>query len=112
MVNKITIQSTALQVHLKNVLQALVSHATTWQLRQRGHFQYSFGCGPSGCGLPRPHHSPILSPKELVGCVPKCAYEGDRREAAAAMLAAQSGVVASDSQPISLFHVRDALTVR
>lgn len=94
------------------MLQTLVAHMTTWQLRQKGHFQYSFGCGPSGCGLPRPRHSPILSPKEAVGGVPKCAYEADRREAAAAMLAAQSGVVAEESQPISLFHVRDTLTVR
>ena len=41
--------------------------------------------------------------------VPECGYEGDRREAATAMLAAQSG--GDGSHPISLFNLRDALTV-
>ena len=89
-----------------------MAHRTSWQLRQNGHFQHSFGRGPSGCGLPRPHNAPVLSSEGLVELVPECAYEGDRREAAAAMLAAQSGMVPEGSHPVSLFHVRDALTVR
>ena len=102
------------QVHLKNVLQALISHRTSWQLRQNGHFQHSFGCGPSGRGLPRPQHrfsSSSPSSEEPLQLVPECAYEGDKREAAAAIMAAQSSA-SSSSQPISLFHVRDTLMVR
>jgi hypothetical protein len=43
--------------------------------------------------------------------VPERTYEGDRREAAAAMLAARSGMLGDHGRPISLFHVRDALTL-
>ena len=100
------------QAHLKNVLQTLTSHVTSWQSRKNGHFQHSFGCGSSGRGLPRPRHAPIVSSEELVDSVPECSYDEDRREAAAAMLAAQSGVRADVTQPVSLFTVRDALTVR
>ena len=100
------------QAHLKNVLQTLVAHTTSWQLRQNGHFQHSFGSGSSGCGLPRPHHAPVVDSEEMMELVPECAYEGDRREAAAAMLAARSGMMGGHGRPISLFHVRDALTVR
>lgn len=43
--------------------------------------------------------------------VPECRYEGDRREAVAAAMAAQSTLSADEGRPISLFHFRDALTV-
>ena len=81
---------------------------STWQTRKNGCFQHSFGSTSSGCGHPRHGHTPL---DELVDQVPECAYEGDRREAAAAMLAAQSTVSPNEGQPISLFNFRDALTV-
>ena len=101
--------SLSLQTHLKNVLQTLVAHMNTWQTSKNGHFQHSFGGSSGGCGLSWSHHTPQ---GELMEQVPECPYEGDRREAAAAMLAAQSTVSANEGRPISLFHFRDALTVR
>ncbi|CAI8000579.1 Transcriptional adapter 1 [Geodia barretti] len=87
----------ALENHLKNVLQTLIAHMSTWQTRTGGQFQHSFGNSSSGCGLTRSR------------CVPECRYEGDRREAVSAMLAAQSTLSADEGKPISLFHFRDAL---
>ena len=75
----------------------------TWQTTRHKHFQHSFGGSSGGCGLQLGH-----TPHEE----PECEYEGDRREAVAAMVAALSTVAAEEGQPISLFHVRDALTVR
>ena len=90
------------QNHLKNVLQTLIAHMSTWQTRTGGQFQHSFGNSSSGCGLTR---------SRLASCVPECRYEGDRREAVSAMLAAQSTLSADEGKPISLFHFRDALMV-
>jgi hypothetical protein len=93
------------QNHLKNVLQTLIAHVSTWQTRTGRQFQHSFGNSSSGCGLTRSHVA------SQAYCVPECRYEGDRREAVSAMLAAQSTLSADEGRPISLFHFRDALTV-
>jgi transcriptional adapter 1 len=95
----------ALENHLKNVLQTLIAHVSTWQTRTGRQFQHSFGNSSSGCGLTRSHVA------SQAYCVPECRYEGDRREAVSAMLAAQSTLSADEGRPISLFHFRDALTL-
>ena len=94
-----------LQHHLKNVLQTLIAHVSTWRTRKNGNFQHSFGASASGCGLRQSQAA------NREGTVSEFRYEGDRREAASAMLAAQSTLSPDEGQPISLFHFRDALTV-
>ena len=82
---------------MKNVLQVLIAHRTSWRLRG-GKFQHSFGHGLNGSSLSR---SSVL---------PDRPYLGDRGEAEAAMMAAQ-GNPESCTDAINLFHVRDALMV-
>ena len=83
---------------MKNVLQALISHSTSWQLRGC-HFQHSFGQGVDGTTL----SCPITLPNRP--------YLRDTVDAQKSMGFAR-GRPEACSEPINLFHVRDTLMVR
>ena len=95
-----------IQAFLKNVLQALISHCTSWRLK--GHqFQHAFGSG-----LTKSRNNvkdSDLMPKVQMALSSYQSGERDEAEVTA-MLASSSGPH-SCSEPLTLFNLRDALMV-
>ncbi len=93
-----------IQVFLKNVLQMVISHHTSWKLDGR-NFQHSFGNGDS-------RSNPLLDNSQLLPRVQRSLYQyksGERVEADS--VARLSSRVGGIWEPINLFHLRDALLV-
>ncbi|XP_064395788.1 transcriptional adapter 1-like isoform X2 [Halichondria panicea] len=94
----------SLKVFLKNVLQMVISHRTSWKLDGR-NFQHSFGNGDS-------RSNPLLDNSQLLPRVQRSLYQyksGERVEADS--VARLSSRVGGIWEPINLFHLRDALLV-
>ena len=89
-----------MQYHLKTVIQTLIEHRTSWKLRY-GHFPYSFGSGLASRALPATNTPTATS----LGV-----YPGEVTEAEEALVAAQ-GAPVKLLEPLTLFHLRDALQV-
>lgn len=94
------------QSFLLNILQALISHCTSWRLNE-DHFQHSFGSA-----LSKTIHD--VNDTDLMPKVQKVlsSYNiGEREEARwAAMLASSSGPNRY-LKPLTVFNLRDALLV-
>jgi len=93
-------QCFSLQYHLKTVIQTLIEHRTSWKLRYNC-FQHSFGSGLASRALPATN---IPAPTSTG------IYPGEVSEAEEALVAAQ-GAPVKQLEPLTLFHLRDALQV-
>ena len=85
------------------MIQTLIAHHTSWQLRQ-GQFQHSFGRGLASRALPSSATSSSI-PEKQVGV-----YPADATEAKAAMMAAH-GTLVRKVEPLTLFNLSNALQV-
>ncbi len=100
----ITVVLLCLQVFLKNVLQVVISHRTSWKLDGQ-NFQYSFGNGVSRSKpLLENSHLPPQVQTALAQYAPE---ERQETESVARLPSKGTGVW----EPINLFHLRDALLV-